>query len=318
MSGPQRGLGRGLDSLIPTQLPGSNPAQPGTTNDVARPVARPSDNQNLNPKGEVKVDAVIQVAPNDIQPNPHQPRTEFEPEALTDLADSLKTHGILQPLVATKSADGYQLIAGERRLRAAKQAGLKTVPVIVRSFDSQQKLELALIENIQRSQLNAIETAKAYRKLMDEFHLDLDAVSRRVGKAKSTVSNQLRLLSLPPAVQAAIANGQIAEAHGRALLSIDSPQRQDELLKQIIDQSLSVRQIEELARAHKAAPTPAASQPPARPDIPSASSLVAGELSTALHTKVIIQAKAKGGRLIISYRDTAELQRISSSITKKV
>lgn len=299
MSGPQRGLGRGLDSLIPTQLSG-----------VTVPVSGEQSNRPATqPTPKAGHDTVLQVAPSEIKPNPHQPRSEFEAEALADLSESLKTHGVLQPLVVTKSDGGYQLIAGERRLRAAKRAGLKTVPVIVRSFSEQQKLELALIENLQRAQLNAIETAKAYRKLMDEFNLNLDAISARVSKAKSTVSNQLRLLSLPAVAQAAISTGQISEAHGRALLAVQDPKQQAELLQRIIDQKLSVRQAEAAAQTHKAEASPGTSKRPAPASSPAQAEL-SQRLSQSLNAKVQVKSRGQGGQVVIDYTDLAELDRL--------
>jgi ParB family transcriptional regulator, chromosome partitioning protein len=295
-----RGLGRGLDSLIPTH--------------IDRPDSTHTGSANVAAGSTLSQDSVLQLDPSKIEANPHQPRKTFDASELSELASSIKSHGILQPLVVSKSKSGvYELLAGERRLRAAKQAGLKTVPAIVRSFDELQKLELAIIENIQRSQLNAIETAQAYRALIDDFGLDLDAVSKRVGKAKPTVSNMLRLLGLPKEARDAIASGKISEGHGRAILGLGDPAQQANLLNQILTNNLSVRQAEELARNSKLqVPVPVSGE--SSKSLPVTANPLAGDISASLKTKVTIQPKAKGGRLIIEYKDEGELNRIAEII----
>ena len=286
-----RGLGRGFDALIPTEVTEDMPA-------AMQPAKR---------------DEVHQLTPGAIKPNPHQPRTDFDQDELQGLADSIKQHGILQPLVVSDKGSGqYELIAGERRLRASKLAGLEKVPAIIRSFDEQQKLELALIENVQRAELNPIETAVAYRKLMDEFNLSLDEVSERMGKAKSTVSNIVRLLQLPAAAQSAISKGVISEAHGRAILSVSDPAKQEELLQLIQTNGWTVRQAEEFARAYKA---PTGTKEAAHARIAKENPLTK-ELGDYLGTKVSMQPSAKGGRLVIEYYSDEELQRIFETIKK--
>jgi ParB family chromosome partitioning protein len=292
----ERGLGRGFDSLIPTEVTADMPA-------AVRP-----------PAG----DAIIQVDPARIVPNPHQPRTNFDQEELAGLADSIKQHGILHPPVVSELADGrYELIAGERRWRAAKLAGLATVPVIVRSYDDQQKLELALLENIQRSELNPIETAAAYRKLMDEFNLSLDALATRLGKAKSTVANLMRLLTLPADALAAVASGKISEAHGRAILAAADPAVQAELLRHITADGWTVRQAEAFARDYKqSSPAPGGStaSPTQRQAASVAQTQLAEQLGTYLRAPVVLQSTAKGGRLVIAYDSDAELLRLVKAI----
>jgi ParB family chromosome partitioning protein len=234
---------------------------------------------------------------------------------LETLAASIREHGILQPLVVSAASnDRFELIAGERRLRASKLANLSSVPVIVRSFSEQQKLELALIENLQRAELNPIETAEAYRKLGTEFNLSLEQISQRTGQAKSTVSNTMRLLQLPPEARRAVAEGQISEAHGRTLLAVQDPQRQAELLAGIVNQGWTVRQSEEFARQAKA-DAPAG---PAKAGRPSNRAVVDNpavqRLSHYLGTKVSLQPRSKGGRLVIEYGSDDELQRLISGI----
>lgn len=282
-----RGLGRGFDALIPTRL-----------DDTQQPAAAADG------------DAVKQIRPDDIRPNPHQPRQLFEEEALGELAASLKQHGILQPLVVTSAGnDKYELIAGERRLRAAKLAGLKTVPAVVRSFDEQQKLELALIENLQRADLNPIETAIAYRKLVDEFNLSPDQVAQRVGQARSTVSNTMRLLALPPEASRAVAEGRISEGHARAILSAEPGKRQ-ELLELIIKNHWTVRQAEEFTRAYT---KPQGSKEQGLKRIAGSNDLTKA-LESYLGAKVTMQPTARGGKLIIAYTSDDELQRIIATI----
>lgn len=286
-----RGLGRGFDSLIPTEL------------DVA---VAPAVQSN---------DSVLQIEVDKISPNPHQPRTHFDEADLKDLADSIKKHGILQPLVVSDLGDGkYELIAGERRLRASKLAGLSKVPVIIRSFDQQQKLEMALIENIQRSNLNPIEAAVAYKKLGAEFNLTLDQIGERVGKAKSTISNAMRLLQLPKGALEAVARGQISEAHGRAILAVDDPQRQEELLGEIINRGLNVRQAEEFARAGRQSATENEARSGRPSKAPAHDNPLVDALSTYLETRVQLQTRSNGGKIVIEYSDDEELKSIVDRI----
>ncbi|HSX41223.1 MAG TPA: ParB/RepB/Spo0J family partition protein [Candidatus Saccharimonadales bacterium] len=282
-----RGLGRGFDALIPTDVGDVQAAVLASTGD-----------------------AVHQIDPSTVMPNPHQPRQTFNEAELGDLAASIKTHGVLQPLVVSKQGDKYELIAGERRLRASKLAGLKTVPVIIRSFDEQQKLELALIENVQRSDLNPIETAMAYRKLVDEFNLTVDQVAQRAGQARSTVSNVMRLLSLSEPARQAVAGGQISEGHARAILSVNDEAKRTELLDLIIKNQWTVRQAEEFTRAFKA---PAGSKEHGLKRIAGSNDLTKA-LESYLGTKVTMQPGAKGGKLVIAYDSDTELQRIIETI----
>lgn len=222
------GLGRGLDALIP-----SNTFQPET----------------LPVSSDDVFSGVLQVPLEQIKPNPRQPRTRFDPASLDDLAASIKEHGVIQPLIVSRdSAVGYILIAGERRLQASQLAGLTQVPVIVRQTTDQQKLELALIENIQRADLNALEEANAFQQLADEFHLSHEEIAVRVGKSRVAVTNTLRLLKLAAPVQQALVDGRVTEGHARALLALPTPQAQAAALQTVINQNLTVRQTEELVR----------------------------------------------------------------------
>jgi len=280
----RRGLGRGFDSLIPTQIV-----------EAEFDVTAGDDEHNMH-----------QVACELIDPNPHQPRTEFDEAALQALAASIRVHGILQPLVVTKQGNRFELIAGERRLRAARIAGLDSVPVIVRSFDEQEKLELALIENIQREDLNPLEVATAYRKLTDQFNLALSDISEKVGRAESTISNTMRLLNLPPAAKRALVEGAITEGHARVLLTTDEPHKQMELLRLMLERHWNVRQAEEYARGYRGE---AGSKMAAEARIAGYNQLTES-LGEYLGARVMQRHTAKGGRIIIEYQSEDELDRI--------
>ena len=276
------GLGRGLDALIP---------------------------------GNREERGVLEIALDRIGRNPNQPRTAFGEEQLGELAASIAVHGILQPIVVRPLADGgYELIAGERRLRAARIAGLETVPAILRdTADAGTSLELALIENIQRENLNPIETAVAYRDLIDRFGLTHEAVARQVGKSRVAVSNALRLLELAPETRQAIVDGRISEGHGRALAAITIPELQRAALDVVLERGLSVRQTEELVR-RKRAEQPSRERPTLSHDLQD----VEAQLRGMLATKVGIQRTRRGGRLVIDFDSDEELDRLYSIITRGV
>jgi ParB family chromosome partitioning protein len=291
----KRGLGRGFDALIPSQIEEEF--------DVTAKVDE-SGNRSSN-------DILREVSPNIVDPNPHQPRLSFNEGELENLADSIRVHGILQPLVVTQLGMRYELIAGERRLRAAKLVGLPTVPVIVRSFDEQQKLELALIENIQRAELNPIELATAYRKLMDQFGLTYDQMGKRVGgRDRSTIANTVRLLGLPLEAKRAVAEGIITEGLARVILTLSEEQKQLELLKLIVDKGWTVRQAEEYARGLR---ENAGNHEKAKARIAGVNDLTKS-LGDYLGAKVQQVATAKGGKLIIEYYSEEELDRIYRAI----
>ena len=248
-----------------------------------------------------------------IERNPYQPRTVFEQDQLEGLRASIEAHGILQPVLVTETLEGYRLIAGERRVRAAQLAGLTRIPAIVRQAAGREQLELALVENVQRADLNAIEEAGAYRQLVDEFGLSHDEIAVRVGRARSTVANTIRLLELSPATLSALGAGRISEGHGRALLGLDLP-RQADVVALIERRGLSVRQVEALARRLREAP--------AGPDAGRAAAAADGEmerveedLRQSLGTKVRIARSSKGGRIIIEWYGEDELGRLYERLT---
>ncbi len=238
MSKPQGGLGRGLGSLIP-----QTPMLSATTSSEQR-TANPADIAEASLH-------IIDVAPSKIVANPYQPRRTFVQEELDDLAASIKEHGILQPLVVTDVGDGtYELIAGERRLRASRSLGLKSVPVIVREADDKKKLEWALIENVQRHDLNPLEEAIAYKQLMADFGLTQEAVAERVGKSRPQIANTLRLLDLPEDMRKALEEGKITRSHARTLLAEENPERRHELFQRMLTGVVTVRTAEATVRSH--------------------------------------------------------------------
>jgi ParB family chromosome partitioning protein len=275
------GLGKGLDALIPQ----------------AEPIT-PQLSENL-------LKAVQEYSIEAISPNPRQPRTNFNAEELSELAASIQEHGVIQPLIITQAEkpNHYLLIAGERRLIASKQAGLKTVPAILRDSNEQDRLELALIENVQRADLSPLETAEAYRQLSDEFNLSHIEIAKRVGKSRVSITNTLRLLNLPPSVQEALAAGIISEGHARALLSLSSPQAQAAVLQSIQEKGLNVRQTEELVR--KLSGEKPAQKP--KPDLDPEIKALEERLRSNLGTKVNLKHGRKGGTITIHYYSDEEL-----------
>jgi ParB family chromosome partitioning protein len=280
---PERtqGLGRGLAALIP-QRPGS---QAGT---MEIPIAR-------------------------IRPNPYQPRQRMDEDEMATLVASVLEHGVIQPILVTETLDGYELVAGQRRLRAAEAAGLERIPAVVRQLSDPARLELALVENLQRSDLDPIETAMAYRQLIDQFAFSHETIAARVGRARSTVANTLRLLELAPAVQLAVAEGRLTEGHARALGGL-ATEFQDRVLDSVIGQELSVRQTEELVRRLRE-PRPAPQDPKSARHLDPDLERVEEDLRRALGTKVSLARSRRGGRIVIEYYSDEELGRLYERLT---
>jgi len=270
-----QGLGRGLAALIPQR-------SAAATGSIEIPLAR-------------------------IRENPRQPRLRMNDQALESLAESIRQHGVIQPILVTETIDGYQLVAGERRVRAARLAGLERVPAVVRQLADRQQLELALVENLQREDLDPIEAARAYRQLMDDFAFSQEDLAARVGRARSTVANTLRLLDLHQAVQDAIAESMITEGHARALggLPLDAQPR---ALASVVDEDLSVRQVEELVRRVREPRSvdTTGTTIVADPEV----ERVEEDLRRALGTKVRVARTRRGGRIVIEYFGDDELARI--------
>jgi ParB family chromosome partitioning protein len=256
--------------------------------------------------GEQLETGSTEVSVEAIQPNRRQPRTHFDDAALSELAASIREYGVIQPLIVRPLSEGrYELIAGERRLRAAKMAGLDTVPVLLRAAGHQSSLEMALVENIQREDINPLECARAYRKLIDEFGLTQEQVADKVGKSRTTVANSVRLLRLPAEILEGLGDGRISEGHARALLAFDSPAQQLAVYDQIIEKGLTVREVENSSR--KEAKKPPSLEVPSRD--PNDGTLEEA-LGTMLGSIVRIQRSGVGGRLSIEFYSDEDLQRI--------
>ena len=248
----------------------------------------------------------IEIPIDRIRSNPRQPRLRMDDAALETLTASIREHGVIQPVLVTETLDGYQLVAGERRVRAAKAAGLDHVPAVVRQLADREQLELALVENLQREDLDPVESARAYRALIEEFGFTQEDLAARVGRARSTVTNTLRLLDLNDAVQAAVADGRITEGHGRAIGGLDI-EHQAKVLGSVVDQDLSVRQTEELVRRLR---TPRAPREPVARTTDPDLERVEEDLRRALGTKVRLARSRRGGRIVIDYFSDEELGRL--------
>lgn len=296
------GLGKGLDSLIPNSstVPSTKSTKFSTKSEenVDKPVENPVD----IPKTSLKL--------SQIEPNRDQPRKNFDLDALEELAESIRHHGVLQPLLVQEKGNHYEIIAGERRWRAAKLAGLKEVPVIIKEFSSEEAMEIALIENIQREDLNAVEEAQAYFTLIQEFHLKQEEVAEKVGKSRAAIANRLRLLKLPKEVLDLLEEGKLSEGHARALLSLDQPDRQIEAAKRVVELQLTVRETEKLVK-DLMKPQAAPKDDGWRERDQFIYDKLEDELRNATGTKVVIQRKEEGkGKIQMDYYSIEELERL--------
>lgn len=307
-SAPKRGLGRGLGALIPTQ------AEP-----TAVPVTEPANSaMDTAPTSE----AVYAEVPIDqVVPNPRQPRTVFDEDALAELVHSIREIGLLQPVVVRRQGAGFELIAGERRLRASREAGLTHIPVIIRQTDDDALLRDALLENLHRANLNALEEAAAYSQLLADFGCTQEELATRIGRSRPQVSNTLRLLRLPPEVQRRVAAGVLSAGHARALLSLDDPAAMEAMATRIVAEGLSVRSVEELvilgdidtAKERKHARKPRGREE----SMVELADDVSRRISDALDTRVSVQGLAKAntrGRIVIDVADAEDLRRIADLI----
>ncbi len=281
---PSSPLGRGLGSLIPGAV-GTTTTSPSVSAGVHR------------------------IPLSSVRPNPRQPRSHISHEGLEELITSVKEHGILQPLVVTPKGREYEIIAGERRYQAAKMAGLKSLPVIIRDVTEQQQLELSLVENLQREDLNPLEEAEAYQRLLDEFNLTQEDVAKRVGKSRSYVANTLRLRNLPEEAKKAILNGRISAGHAKVMLSLATPEEQHAFLERILKEGLTVRASEVLAQRHQ--------RPKASRRTATSNPLQSEEeaLQRALGTKVSIQLSGGQGKIIITFFSREELTALLHHLT---
>ncbi len=282
----KRGLGRGLAALIPDAA------------DSSRATIR-------------------QIASSRIAPNPFQPRTNFDESALTDLENSIREHGLLQPIIVRETSQGiFQVVAGERRLRAARNAGLDSVPTVVRECTDSEMLEMALVENLQREDINPMEAARAYHRMQTEFKMTQDQIARRVGKSRTSIANAMRLLQLPDSIQASLERGEITEGHGRAIMMAEAPALMKSLFHQIVNQDLSVRETEKRAKASREGRglDPESSLGAASHSDPNLSAIV-DALRETFQTHVSIRYNpGGGGRIEISFYSEEELQSILEKI----
>lgn len=288
-------LGRGLDSLIPKKT-----------------AVLPTAPSPVKPDETIGGERIWQLAPSAIAANPHQPRREFAPGAMEDLINSIRQHGIVQPLVVTKGGDSYELIAGERRLRAAQALALPTVPAIVREASASQKLELAIIENVQRQDLNPLDEAVGYQRLIDEFSLTQEEVAKKIGKSRTAIANVLRLLDLPEPVQEAIRNGQLSAGHAKVLAGLDSPAEQLQFFERIMRERLTVRDVEAAVRGNK--PSRRASPPAAITTSPQLLA-AAEQLRSTLGTKVTVTKTGQKGTVAIEFYSDEDLSELVNKIT---
>ncbi len=292
MAAQRKGLGKGLDSIIPKTSEKSTASKAK--------------------KEENAVEDALYMDINKVEPNREQPRKKFEEDALLELAESVKKHGVLQPLLVQKRPDYYEIIAGERRWRASKMAGLKKVPVIIKNLSEQEIMEISLIENIQREDLNPIEEAQAYRRLIDEFKLKQDDVADRVSKSRTAVTNAMRLLKLNDKVQQMVIDEMLSTGHARALLGIEDQEKQYTIAQKVFDEKLTVRETEKLVKnlQNEKKPT-AGDKKKLSPQLEAIYRDLEEQLKTILGTKVAISAKdEKTGKLEIEYFSAEELDRI--------
>lgn len=281
-------LGRGLSALIPTAPPAPPPVE-------ERDTTRPQ---------ELDIDLLT--------PNPHQPRMQIEEGRLEELAQSIRSNGVIQPILVRRVDGRFEIVAGERRWRAAQRAGLLKVPVVVRQVADDKLLEVALVENIQREDLNAIEAAQAFRKLTDDLHLSQDAVASAVGKDRATVANYMRLLRLPAEVRGDVASGVLSMGHARALLALTDEAAQRRVAREVVARGLSVRETEALVRRDGSPPIP-----PAPRKVDPNTRAAEDRLKLALGTRVRIVRKGAGGRIEIEFANEDELQRVFELLTEK-
>lgn len=291
MKDKKRAMGRGLGAILSSE-------------------SKVSINSATDEGAEVLVGNIVEVSLDDIYPNASQPRTYFDEKALNDLAQSIKNLGVIQPITLRKDGDRFEIISGERRFRASKIAGLKSVPAYIRLVNDQELLEMALVENIQREDLDAIEVALTYQRLLDEIGLTQENLSQRVGKERSTITNSIRLLRLSPDVQNAVRSGEISAGHGRAILSLDSEELQQKLFQKIISEGLNVRQAELAANALK---NPTKSLTKAK-TLSNEHRKAEKKLADILDVKVEIKTAANGkkGKIVLDFKNEKELEQILS------
>jgi ParB family chromosome partitioning protein len=316
VSQQRRGLGKGLGALIPTAPAPSTAQAPSADQEATRPASPSVDGQAQDPV-LVAGAHFAELPIEKITPNPRQPRKTFDEEALEELAASIRIVGLLQPIVVRELGSGeYELIMGERRLRASKLAGVETIPAIVRDTTDDDLLRDALMENLHRQQLNALEEAAAYQQLLDDFGATHEELAARIGRSRPHITNTLRLLNLPSAVQLRVAAGVLSAGHARALLGLDSAEMQERLAKRIVEEGLSVRAVEELIALGEAGETKKAARrksanKPVNPRIEE----LAAELSERYETRVRVDLGHRKGKIVVEFASLEDLERIIDAMS---
>jgi ParB family transcriptional regulator, chromosome partitioning protein len=295
MKDKKRAMGRGLGAILSAE-------------------SKATINSATDEGADKFVGNIVEIALDDIYPNPAQPRTYFDEKALNELAQSIKNLGVIQPITLRKDGEKFEIISGERRFRASKIAGLESIPAYIRLVNDQELLEMALVENIQREDLDAIEIALTYQRLMEEIGLTQENLSQRVGKDRSTITNSIRLLRLNPDIQNAIRSGEISAGHGRAIISLESEEHQQVLFDLIIQEKLNVRQTEQAAAALKNPKSPAAKR--AKAELSNNYKRAQKTIADILDVKVEIKASANGkkGKIVLDFKNEDELEYILSHI----
>ncbi|SKC55718.1 ParB/RepB/Spo0J family partition protein [Ohtaekwangia koreensis] len=301
----KKALGRGLSALL-----SDSSTEEKLEVDIPVGISAPSI-AATEPPAAIPVSGITEIPVEEIEVNPFQPRTHFDQEALLELAESITVHGIIQPITVRRFSDHqYQLISGERRFQASKLAGLKAIPAYIRSADDQQMLEMALIENIQRENLNAIEIALSYQRLISECSLKQEELGERVGKNRTTVTNYLRLLKLPPDIQIAVRDNKLSMGQARAIISVENPEQQLYIFKKTLEEDLSVRRVEELVREIServtSKPETAQASTPASREI----SQLQSKLSSHFGTRVVVKSDGKRGEIKIPFLSVEDLNRV--------
>lgn len=315
MAGRKNGLGRGLDALFPEKKSvAKEPVKKATVKTENKTVVTEkttddtTEEGNRNTIGHKKTAMIVKIS--SVEPNVNQPRKQFDEDALLELSESIKQYGVLQPLLVSDKKDYYEIIAGERRWRAAKLAGLKEIPVIVKEFSEQELVEISLIENIQREDLNPVEEAMAYKRLIDEFHLKQDEIAERVGKSRTAVTNAMRLLKLSEKVQQMLIDEMITAGHARAILSIADKEKQESIAMKIFDEKLSVRETEALVKRMLEPPKTAKKSKFSSAEDAIYESLEE-KMKSIMGTRVQIHRKKNDkGKIEIEYYSKDELERI--------
>lgn len=312
----KRGLGKGLGAFFGDEIAKEENLSVQKSEKKEQPLKEEADNDRKKNVEKVIVEKIVEkpveqkIKISLIEPNSSQPRKKFDEESLKELADSIKAYGVLQPLLVQKKDSHFEIIAGERRWRAAKLAGLTEVPVVIREYDKQQTMEIALIENVQRDDLNPIEEAQAYQRLIQEFSLTQEEIAARVYKNRATITNSMRLLKLDKRVQQMLIDGQISSGHARALLGLEDGESQYQVGRKIIQENLSVRDVEKLVKLMNR-PEKEKKQKETGPNVNLIYRQIEEKLKTIMGTKVVINRKDKNkGRIEIEYYSQEELERL--------